>query len=270
MNPGMDFSELIEHSILDSMGLLDEQEQGRFELAFRAAPAPIQAQVRREQTRLAHIDALLPDVTPPAGLRAAVIQAIRREREGMLASDDADLQPMPTMLRSGRVSPLWRAASLGLAAACLTLAVVTYQFYGLAERTTHQLQNDKMMASLGEHFGPGFVRDVLFSRDTSRVVLTGHDASSRGQATMFINPEWKTAKFFTNSMASPEGKTFRVALLDDKGNVVRVLKEFSSRGGLESLDVDVSSNMSGEIAVLMGGSAGPGTVVCRGTIPHRG
>jgi len=47
----MTLQEMIELAILDAMGLLDEEERLAFELAFRAAAPPVQAQVRREQTR---------------------------------------------------------------------------------------------------------------------------------------------------------------------------------------------------------------------------
>ncbi len=269
MIPGLNIQDLLEHSILDSMGLLDEQEQARFELAFRAAPAPVQAQIRAEQVRLAHIDALLPDVAPPAGLRAAVVDAIRREQEAM-RSDSRDLQPMPAMIRSTRVSPLWRAASLGLLAASITLGIVTFQLIGQTEQTMKQLQGEAILAKLGEKFGPGFVQDVLFKRDTTRVVLASHQGSPRGEASLFMNPEWKHAKFFTNSMASPEGKNFRIAVVDENGKIVRVLKEFSSRGGLESIDVNIAKDVTGDIAVLVANSAGTDSIVCKGTIPSRG
>ena len=75
----MSLQEMIEMAILDAMGLLDEREQSSFESAFRAASPSVQSQVRREQTRLSRIESLLPDVTPPSGLRAAVLTAVRAE-----------------------------------------------------------------------------------------------------------------------------------------------------------------------------------------------
>ena len=67
----MSIQQLIELAILDAMALLDHEEQDQFDAAFRASSPAVQSQVRREQTRLAVIETLLPDVTPPAGLRAA-------------------------------------------------------------------------------------------------------------------------------------------------------------------------------------------------------
>ncbi|QYU70067.1 hypothetical protein J4558_08100 [Leptolyngbya sp. 15MV] len=53
MTPSMPFHDLLEMAVLDTLGLLDEQEQAAFEMAFRSAPPAVQAQVRREQTRFA-------------------------------------------------------------------------------------------------------------------------------------------------------------------------------------------------------------------------
>lgn len=118
----MSLQELIELAILDAMGLLDEREQSAFEAAFRVASPAIQAQVRREQTRLSRIEALLPDVTPPAGLRAAVLAVIRDE----IAAGQKHVVGAiaPTMYKSRGVSPVWRAAALGLAAAAVVLALI--------------------------------------------------------------------------------------------------------------------------------------------------
>jgi hypothetical protein len=94
----MNLQQMIESAILDAMGLLDDSEREQFERAFRTASPVIQAQIRREQTRLSQIEALLPDVTPPASLRAAVVDAVRRQIEaGQTASGQF---VAPELLRS--------------------------------------------------------------------------------------------------------------------------------------------------------------------------
>src|SRR5882672_10291884 len=114
----MNLQQMIELAVLDAMGLLDETEQGQFESAFRAAAPQVRAQVRREQTRLSVIEALLPDVEPPAGLRAAVLDAVRRQiLAAGLGGRNGVAGVLPPMIRSRAVSPWWRAAALGMAAA---------------------------------------------------------------------------------------------------------------------------------------------------------
>ena len=101
-----DFStrDLIELSLLDAMGLLDDEERAAFERAFAGTSPAVQSHVRREQTRLAQIDFLLPDVEAPAGLRAMVLEAVRKAMaEGAVAKAPAGAAFMPTMIPSRRV-----------------------------------------------------------------------------------------------------------------------------------------------------------------------
>src|SRR5688572_23634462 len=113
----MTTQELIELAVLDAMGLLDEEEREAFDGAFGAAAPAVQAQVRREQTRISLSQDLLPDVEPPAGLRSLVLEAVRkamgqpaerRHRHARLG--------MLTLMPARQVSPMWRAASVGFAA----------------------------------------------------------------------------------------------------------------------------------------------------------
>ena len=123
----MRLQQLIELAILDAMGLLDEDEQRSFDSAYRTAAPAVQAQVRREQTRLSRIESLLPAVTPPAGLRAAVLEAVRREILAAEMADPAVVGTLPQIVKSRGVSAFWRAASVGMAAAAVVLGITTLQ-----------------------------------------------------------------------------------------------------------------------------------------------
>lgn len=232
----MTLQELIELAILDAMALLDDEERERFEACFRAASPAVQAQVRREQTRLSHIESLLPDVDPPAGLRARVVQAVRDEMARSAADRTAGLI-MPEIVPSRGVSPMWRATSLGLLAAMLVLTVTMFLFQSQHQRAVDQLRTDAMMGTLIDRFGPTFVRDVLFGQDTQRVLFVSNSPGFRGEAAIFVNPEWSRAKFFCNSLTTPDGRPFRLAIVDDDDNIVQVLETFTSNGGLMSRDI---------------------------------
>lgn len=253
----MSLQELIELAILDAMGLLDEREQSAFEAAFRVASPAIQAQVRREQTRLSRIEALLPDVTPPAGLRAAVLAVIRDE----IAAGQKQVAGTitPTMYKSRGVSPVWRAAALGLAAAAVVLAVATFEWKRQYQVVRSSLQQDALLTRLREEVGATYVKDVLFSRDTKRVVFRPVAEGFSGEASLFINPEWKTAKFFGQSMASPESQPFRLAIIDEHNQIVQVLAPLDSDGRLFSRDVTLAMNAKGSVAIVAQ-PASPGSV----------
>jgi hypothetical protein len=245
----MTLQELIELAILDAMALLDEDERGLFEDAFQSASPSVQAQVRREQTRLSQIQMLLPDVEPPADLRAAVITAVRLEiaRSGAAGSDEL---VVPLMVKSRGVSPWWRAASAGLAAALLVLAVTMFIFQSQHQRAIDQCRSDAFFALLSEEFGPTFVRDVLFSGDTDRILFVSDDPAFRGQASVFINPDWAQAKFFCHAITTPEGQKYRLAIVDDNDRVVQELTAFTSNGGLLSRDVALQFGNGHSLAIV--------------------
>lgn len=244
----MSLQDLIELAILDAMGLLDEREQAAFEAAFRVATPAIQAQVRREQTRLSRIEALLPDVTPPAGLRAAVLAVVREQitASGTTLAFDA----APTMVKSRGVSPVWRAASLGLAAAAVVLGVTTFEWKRQYARMEATISQEKLLTSLQESLGATYVKDVLFSNDTRRVLIRPVAEGFKGEASLFLNPEWKTAKFFSDSISTPESQPYRLALIDEKDQVIQVLARISPDGRLFSSDVTLAANTKGQIAII--------------------
>jgi hypothetical protein len=257
----MTLQELIELAILDAMGLLDTDEREMYEAAFRGASPAVQAQVRREQTRLSQIEMLLPDVTPPAGLRALVLEAVRSE---MARASTAPLV-VPTIVKSGRVSPLWRAGSLGLAAAVLILTVTLFLFQSQHQRAMDQLRTDTLVERMVHELGGTFVRDVLFNRDTQRAVFVSDDSGFRGEASVFVNPEWG-AKFFCNAIETPGGRTFRLAVIDENDKVVEVLTTFSSDGGLLSRDVAVRAGMQGTLAIIGSSDDAPTQILGRAKI----
>jgi hypothetical protein len=253
----MTLQELIELAILDAMGLLDEEERLAFELAFRAAAPSVQAQVRREQTRLSRLENILPNVTPPAGLRAAVVQAVRREiaTAEAAASDNPALMIADSMVKPRGVSSLWRAASLGLAAAALVLGVTTFKQMALYEDLRNRIQNDTVLEVVNRELGPLFVKNVLFSKDTRRIVLTPK-ADNKGVASVWVNSEWKDGFFFCNAMPTPKGMNYKIAIVDKDNNIVRELASFESDGELKPLRLQLSPADTGRLAVGTPGANG--------------
>lgn len=244
----MSLQEMIEMAILDVMGLLDEREQSAFEAAFRTASPAVQAQVRREQTRLSRIEALLPDVTAPAGLRAAVLEAVRSQIATADKSDERLF--IPAILKSRGVTPLWRAAALGLAAAAVVLAVTTFQWKQQNTRLEAILREDGLLAKMQQEMGATYVQDVLFSNDTKRVLIKPVAAGFKGEASMFLNPEWKSAKFFGRDITTQEGVEYKLAIIDDSGAVVKTLGTISSDGRLFTQNITLATNTTGTIAIV--------------------
>lgn len=243
----MTTQELIENSLLDALALLEEPEREAFEAALRAAPPHVQAHVRREQTRLSRVDLLLPDVSPPAGLRAAVLEAVRRAM-----AEPAVLAALPSDLSAGgRASRLWRALSIGLATAATVLGGTTLYLRGQYQELNRTLQGDSILADLNKKFGGRFVDDVLFDADTQRVVFRPQDGF-KGEAVFFTNPDWNNrARFFCKNVQTPPGKVYRLALLDEQGNILETLADITSDGQLfQPKDVNFAYTSSARFAIV--------------------
>lgn len=246
--------ELFELALLDAVGLLDESESASFELAFQAAPAALQAQIRREQTRFSSMESLLPKVEPPADLRSRVIEQVRRAMAS--AMEEPVLQGaqmlVPPMFRSKSVARWWRTAAVASMAAALFMGGVT--LYVAAEKANVRQSGttDSMLDAISSHFGPAFVQDVLFDRDTRRLVFTPEaGAPNAGEATVFVNPEWAKGQFFCKSLEVEPGRQLRLALVDDQDRVVEVLSTFTPDGNINRHEFDWSPKITnGRLAIV--------------------
>lgn len=252
----MNVQALIEMAVLDALGLLDEEERTAFEEAFWRAPPAIQAQIRREQTRLSRLEALLPEVEPPAGLRAAVLEAVRREMAAARSRTDTASLLIRGMLRPRAVSPVWRAATVGLAAATIIFGLTTLHLRNEYDALTTQIRNDALIDLLARQFGHAYVYDLLFDPRVRRVVLTATDPAFRARASVFVHPEW--AMFYCQGMPTGGRGPYMLAIVDEQGRVVQPLASLSSEGELVSIRLDLPANAQGRVAVLAPRSDGSG------------
>jgi anti-sigma-K factor RskA len=230
----MTVQELIELAVLDAVGLLDADERDAFENAFAAASPELQAQVRREQTRLSSLQHVLPDVAPPAGLRAAVIEAVREAIAQDLVSGGAHASLGLTP--SKRVSRWWRAGAVGAMAAAVVFGVATLQMRSEYTQLRKSIQKNQLIDQITSTMGSRFVEDTLFDANTRHVIFNP-GAAVEAQACVFTNPDWESAKLFALNLGASEGQRFRLAVIDEAGNVVRELATFEAGAGLETQDI---------------------------------
>lgn len=256
--------ELIEWALLDALALLDEGEHAAFDRAFAAAPPPVQAQVRREQTRLAHIELLLPDVTPPAGLRAAVVEAVRL---AMLEPETAGSLLVPPMTSARSVSRWWRAGSLGLATAAAFFIGSTVFLWNANVELRANTYGDALLEQLATQVGHARVRDLLLDPDTQRVVFTRVADDSKAEASIFLNPEWENATFVCAGLASADNRPYRLAIVDENDQVVRELAVIDANGLITPRNVTLDPKQPARLAVFAPSSGSePGPIVSRGAL----
>ncbi|MDQ7013343.1 MAG: hypothetical protein Q9O74_05530 [Planctomycetota bacterium] len=255
--------ELLENALLDALSLLDDEECAAFNAAFDAAPPHVQAQVRREQTRLARMDALLPDVAPPATLRARVLEAVgssiaqRRAQEvhASLRLDAPDsIAELPEVAHRRKVATIWRAVALGCAAAAIVLGVTAVQLQSLLQ--DFQSQEDALISAIRDKFGPEYLIDALVDDSTQRITLVGNDTgfSSDAKAAVWVNPDWHTAKLFGINLPATEGSQYRLVVLNENNEPVSVIAEFTFNGGLLNREIPVTVSIDADHLAIVSGS----------------
>lgn len=234
----MTTQELIELAVLDTMGLLDEQEQASFERAFNAAPPQVQAHVRREQTRFSDIDSMLPAVEPPAELRSAVIEAVREAIADALVTGGPDAETL-TLRPSKGVSPAWRLGAVAAVAVAVVLGGATLQMQQEYTQLNQSIRNNAHIDQLNATFGTRFVDDTIFDARTRQIAFVPENDTLRAKASVYYNPDWNVIRLYCRDLGNEEGGAFRVALIDEAGQVVEVLHRFRPGPGFESREIRV-------------------------------
>jgi len=262
----MNTHELLESTMLHSLGLLDDDERQAYEAAFAAAPDPIQQRVRRDARRLADLGDLIPEVEPSIELREIVIAAVRaamREEENDIRiaqeqhateqtkavigritpkAPSARATSQPKLSASPRVNRVWRIAAVGFAAASIALGVITVKM----EQTFEQAQSRALVANLYDTIGAQYLESTIFDPNTQRVALT---SQSSAVAAVWDNPDWATARLFVKNLSTENNQPYRLVVLDAEGNIAREIATFSPNGEFQDFDIDVNLSTERNLAI---------------------
>jgi len=231
----MTTQELVESAVLEALGLLDDEERAAFEAAFRSAPPSVQAHVRREQTRLARIESLLPQVDPPPGLRARVLAAVRAAMADAVPMRLAPTGSQPTLPAQSpaRVSRYWRAAAYGFAtAAVLTLAaflMIKSEYQDINHRLNDMAGNRSVLNTLGNEFAAYLGRDGL---QVANFVPVAQDLE--GSANLFFDQDTDTVYLQVAGLPIEPGRSYRLVILDETGRMGEEVISFEANGGYET------------------------------------
>ena len=270
-------SELLEAAVFDALGLLDERDAEAYAQALESAPAELRAAVLDEQARLSVADELLADVEAPAALRdrvlAAVHDAIEAGRLEKVSSASSDVtsdtasavpsstprrhdagRAVPKMTRARRVHPAWRAATVGLAVAVVSLAVVQVQLQG----DYRAFQSEASIARLIEAIGVAHIRDTLLDPSTERHAMQALPAAAGAEAAVWTNPDWDEARLYCYQLPRVEGASFRVVELTDAGDIGQTLAVFPTSGLLDAVSIPLDAGRTGTmtVAVVMDSPSG--------------
>lgn len=255
----MTTQELIEHTLLHAMGLLDEDDTARYEDAMLRAEPEVRAGVLEEARRMSDLGDLLPPEEPRAELREMVLAAVRaamREQEneqrlttehvaGRITPKIAAKKAQPRVSTTPKVHRSWRAATIGFAAATIALTVVSMNHYQTYQSTVP----DRNLAALYDAIGPEYLDDTIFDENTTRVAMVSPDASTNSVAAVWHNPDWSSARLFVKNLRNEQDAPYKLVVLDENDQVVREVASFTSRGEFENLEVRVDLNAEKRLAI---------------------
>ena len=271
----MNTRDLIELSQLDALGLLDEQEREEFDAAFAAASPAIQAQLRSEQSRTVKTDWIACDAQPPEGLREAVlgemslalrVADMRQRVLGAIHTEivrrpvhqhGAHVHPAgrshPLIYPVRRVSRLWRAATLGFAAAAVTFAGTTLYLKNQYQEVDRQARENAMVADLVAT--PGLrIKQILFDKNTERRLFSQGERQSSAQASLYITKDSPLARLYVSGLPESkpgiDGKDYRVVVLTDDGQIGQELAKFSSDGRMKAYEVEIDISQHKHLAIV--------------------
>lgn len=260
----MTWQEMIENAHLDALGLLDEQERERFDSAFLKLPADLKAQLRAEQDRAVRFDlsdCVDSDIELPAEMKATVLAAIKAAAGKSQTVEHKGGRVLPMSKKSRSVSAMWRASSLGLAAACVVMGGVIVQlllsYQSLSDQSKQIAQSDEFRAQF-----PRKPRDIAFDTQTVHVIFKAQNGFA-GEAAVFHHPKWDEAQFQCLNFPSHAGQKFKVVLLDSAGNAEKELAVFTSDGGRTFADIKVATTQLSNLAVVLVKDDGTQTIVMR-------
>jgi hypothetical protein len=255
--------DLFELASLDALGLLSEDERRSFEDAFAQASPHVQEQLRDQQSRMAEIDAILPRVEPPAGLRARVLAAVHAAIEALPGRSAAGRTHgagrTPRLLPSRGVPAIWRGLAIGAAAAAVAFGVVTLQVFRQNQELNEAYSSSKMTDMLLKEFGPRFEKSLL-SPSTRFVQFEGTKSDrDAGLAVLLLDENARTGQFFCKNLPQSDGN-YPLVLTGPNGEILgdAVVAFHYNGSGIAYRDLSGIELGAGKSLALMAPGA-PGT-----------
>lgn len=252
--------ELLELASLDALGLLDPEEREAFELAFRAAAPALQAQIRREQLRLSHMDGLLPAVEVPPGLRARVMAKVREAIGSMTIRRISGGAIVPDLRPSYGVNRMWRVGAIAAAAASVVLGLSVLQmrmdYYDIQTGVGNNIANDQILKDFGIKFSQAmFDPQTHFVQFNDAAVAAGEPKPFLGRALLVIQPESQTGELFLKDLPAA-GAEYEVVVVDADGReAVASVTIRPSSSGIERREIEnLAVENTREIGIRLRGS----------------
>ena len=250
--------DMLELAAFDAMGLLDEQERRAFEEAFAVASPALRRRIRDEQRRVTGDDGLLPGVEPPAGLRSVVLTAVRDAAAAARSGETprevlAKIAPVGAAMRRD-VSPVWRAASIGLAAGMLVLLVAAGAVKAQWDDVMTHNEQIATTAALTQELSAAALASMIDPSDP-KIAFTAQPGVNGELSALFDSEHGHIRLFYKSLPAAANGYT--LVVVNDAGRVTETLGAFKPSPGPGMATIQASVPAGARLALVPFGGGTP-------------
>ena len=230
----MNTMQLIEHAVLDAMGMLDDHESEAFNAALEASPASVRERVIAEQARLADLQGLLPEASPDPQLRERVIVAVR---EAMLAdavakAAEAEVEgegDQPLSIRKSQgIHRGWRVGAIGGIAAAMAFGVAFWQSTVRVNDLEERFDDGLALQGAINAYGAES-RDVLLRPHlVDNIRFTPFNPASQVEITLQYLEEKAVGFLNCGGLATTETVQYALVELDANNQIGRTISQFAT------------------------------------------
>ena len=259
---GTSREELLELAPLEALGLLDEVDERRFDIAFDDSTLSVQDEVRDLQAAVAAEFGSAGSESPDRALRFRVLAALssavdeddqqcapiaaigtpRAIHQNLITNGSGehqeDIDPRLTEAirrdRYARSSLIWRAAAIALGCGLLVTLYFTNQLSQNSRELVELALGNSNTMQLREKIGPTYEEFVNSSTSIVHSMASADPANVSGGITIFIEPQVQQGLLLGFSLAQDVGP-YQLFAVDLNSGTETMLSQFTSRQAIAAV-----------------------------------
>jgi hypothetical protein len=271
---GTSREELLELAPLEALGLLDELDERRFDIAFDDSTLSVQDEVRDLQAAVAAEFGSAGSESPDRAMRYRVLAALssavdeddqqcapiaaigtpRAIHKNLMTNRSGeyreDIDPRLTEAirrdRYARSSLIWRAAAIALGCGLLVTLYFTNQLSQNSRELVELALGNSNTVQLREKIGPAYEEFVASPTSIVHSMASTNPANVSGGITIFIQPQDQKGLLLGFSLAQDVGP-YQLFAVDSKSGTESRLRQFTSLQAIAAVGFSIKGIVPGSL-----------------------